>query len=306
MIMEKYFVADSYKDFQYDVNKAYENSKGKLVVNATCKCDRCSGRGLFATGVRNMELVISPVDGGVCYKCNGTGIEEKTSRLYTEKEKAAMDRATENRRKAKEKKDAERIAKNEADSEINKAEWLTKNCFSADGFTYCVCGDDTYAIKDKLKEMGCRFDPILKWHCDKEIELPEGYSLLPIAFDEIMKWEPQLKNAFYLEEAKATVERKMREAAGPSLSQYVGEVGERLRNITAVYKSQRGFAGAYGWTNIFTFESGDDVLVWFTATDLDLEVGQTVDLSGTVKKHEEFRGVKTTQLSRCKITVIGE
>jgi hypothetical protein len=43
------------------------------------------------------------------------------------------------------------------------------------------------------------------------------------------------------------------------------------------------------------------VLVWFTAKDLDLEKGAVVDLTGTVKKHEEFRGVKTTQLSRCII-----
>jgi hypothetical protein len=306
MNMNKYFVADSYKDFTYDESEAYRNSNGKLVVEASCKCDRCGGKGVFIVRVNNGQLVPSPVDGGICFSCLGTGTIEKTIRLYTEKEKAALDRATENRRKAKEKKDMERIAKNETDSDKNKAEWLTKNCFDADGFTYCVCGDDTYAIKDKLKELGCRFDPILKWHCNKIIELPEGYTLLPIDFDEIMKWEPQLKNAFYLEEAKATVEKKMRELAGPSLSQYVGEVGERLRNITAVYKSRRGFEGAYGWTNIFTFESEANVLVWFTSTDLDLEVGQTVDLSGTVKKHEEFRGVKTTQLSRCKITVIGE
>ena len=54
-----------------------------------------------------------------------------------------------------------------------------------------------------------------------------------------------------------------------------------------------------------SFQVGEDVLVWFTAKDLDLEKGQAVDLTGTVKKHEEFRGVKTTQLSRCIVKEVG-
>ncbi len=36
-------------------------------------CDRCSGRGWFATGVCNGQLVPSHVDNAVCYKCGGTG-----------------------------------------------------------------------------------------------------------------------------------------------------------------------------------------------------------------------------------------
>ena len=51
---------------------------------------------------------------------------------------------------------------------------------------------------------------------------------------------------------------------------------------------------------------GENVLVWFTSVDLDFEKGQAVDLTGTIKKHEEFRGVKTTQLSRCIIKTIGD
>ena len=97
------------------------------------------------------------------------------------------------------------------------------------------------------------------------------------------------------------IDRKIAELMGPSLSEFVGEVGERLRNYTAVFKSTRGFMGNYGWTNIHTFQVGDDILVWFTAKDCSLEKGTVVDLTGTVKKHEEFRGVKTTQLSRCII-----
>ena len=182
-----------------------------------------------------------------------------------------------------------------------KEQWLEFNGFSADGFTYCVIGDNTFAIKDWLKENGYKFNPTLKWHGPQPLELPEGYGHLTLSFDDIAVWDSTYHDVNYYEKTKAIVDKAFKDAAGPSLSEFVGEVGLRLRNLTAIYESTRGFSGAYGWTNIHTFKIGEDVLVWFTTKDLDLELGATVDLTGTVKKHEEFRGVKTTQLSRCII-----
>ena len=128
--------------------------------------------------------------------------------------------------------------------------------------------------------------------------------MICFSFEELYQWDVESQNAYFYESAEILVNRRIKEAEGPSLSEYVGEVGERLRNLTAVFKSVRGFSGMYGWTNIYTFQRGEDILVWFTAKDLDLEKGTVVDLTGTVKKHEEFREVKTTQLSRCIIKVV--
>jgi hypothetical protein len=36
-------------------------------------CDRCGGKGYYAIGVHNMMPVLSPHDGGVCWKCLGAG-----------------------------------------------------------------------------------------------------------------------------------------------------------------------------------------------------------------------------------------
>lgn len=187
---------------------------------------------------------------------------------------------------------------------MTKEMWLEKNGFSADGFTYVIFGDDTYSIKEWLKEQGCKFHPWLKWHSPTPLDVPVGYGSICFSFDELCIWDEKEGSAYFTEKAKDLIDRRVKEAEGPSLSEYVGEVGERLRNLTVVFKSMRGFAGRYGWTNIYTFQHGDDVLVWFTAKDLDLEKGQVVDLTGTVKCHEEFREVKTTQLSRCIIKVV--
>lgn len=37
------------------------------------QCDRCGGRGYYAVGVHNGELVLAYPDDGICYKCGGRG-----------------------------------------------------------------------------------------------------------------------------------------------------------------------------------------------------------------------------------------
>lgn len=298
-----YFVADSYKNYTFDETKAYEKS-GKLYVDATCKCDRCT-HGVYVTRVENGVPVPHPAYGGVCLKCGGSGFIKKAIRLYTEKEKAAMDRAAVRREERKAEKRQAEIDAAEAQSEENKLAWFEKNAFNKDGVTYVVTGN-TYEIKNALKEKGCRFDMVLKWHSAEKFDLPADYQWVEIPFDKIMEWNAIRKEANYFESAKSYVEKAVAQVEGPSLSEYFGEVGERFYDQTAVYKSCRGFEGMYGWTNIYTFEVGNDVLVWFTTCDLPLEKGDVVLLTGTVKKFEEFRGVKTTQLSRCKVVKVGE
>ena len=187
---------------------------------------------------------------------------------------------------------------------MTKAEWLEKHGFNSNGITYCVFGEDTYAIKDWLKEQGAKYNPLLKWHMANKIELPEDYSYIQFSFDELYTWDYEAEEGVFIEKAKEITGKKFAEAAGPSLSEYVGEIGERLRNLTAVYHSTRGFNSNYGYTYIHTFKQGENVLVWFTQKELFLDKGSVVDLTGTVKKFEEFRGVKTTQLSRCIIKEI--
>lgn len=300
----EWFTAKSYENWER-VGQPYEKS-GKMYSRAKTKCDRCGGHGIVASRVENGVIIPIPVDGGICYKCLGRGYEEKEIRLYTEKERATLDRQAERRNlKAQEKLEAEKAEKL-AKSEENKKEWFEKNGFSADGITYAIVGD-TYAIKDWLKENGYKFNPVLKWHGPEELmDLPEGYQTISFRFEDLYEWQPMIKMACAFEDAKQKVEKAFAQAEGPSLSEYVGEVGERLRNITAIYTSTHGFEGKFGYTHIHTFKSGENVLVWFTSKGLDLERGAIVDLTGTVQLHEEFRGVNTTRINRCIVKTLEE
>jgi hypothetical protein len=52
----------------------------------------------------------------------------------------------------------------------------------------------------------------------------------------------------------------------------------------------------------FEDENGN-ILVWFTTTNPQKEIGSTITVTGTVKRHSEYKGTKQTELTRCKLSV---
>lgn len=297
----EYFVAKSYQNYDYDTTKAYKKS-GKLYVSASCKCGRCVN-GVFVSRIENGQPVPHPNANGVCFQCGGSGVIRKEVRLYTESEYNAAQKASERAKAKKEEEAAAARKKLVEDSEKNKKEWWTKNGVGEDGLIWIVFGD-TYAVKERLKELGCRFSPVLKWYSPVPIEVPAGCGLLSIPFDEVYEWNPHMKNAFFYEDAQKKVEKLIQVAEGPSNSEYVGTVGERLRNITVRYDSTRGFMSKWGYNFIYQFKIGENILIWITQKELNFKAGDVVDLTGTIKEHQEYNAVKQTYLTRCIIKKI--
>ena len=296
--MEKIFVADSYKDMEI-IGEPFKNEKGRLYVKVKSVCPRCGGSGHYS---------YNQMDGTRCYGCMGSGISIQKVRAYTEKEYTRMQAANE---RARAKKEAEKEAKARdlvENATKYKHEVALKLGFGENEKAYLVYGDDTFAIKDQLKKLGARFDPTLKWFFAEEVALPEGYKLCEMSFDELYNYNINTKWAEFKEDAKAIVSRRINELKGPSTSEYYpGAEKERIRNITAKVASIRGFEGMYGYTSVYTFTSGNYVFVWMTAKcDLDLTAGETVDLTGTIKKFDEYMGIKQTHLTRCVVKKIEE
>ena len=108
--------------------------------------------------------------------------------------------------------------------------------------------------------------------------------------------------------AQEVIKMRLSEVEGPSTSEfYPGEEKERLRNLKVKVSNLRGFEDYYGYTNIITFTLDNYVFVWMTSkTDLDLTIDDEVLLTGTIKKFDEYNGVKQTHLTRCIIKEIQE
>ena len=276
-------VAPSYQT--WTLKKVDEDShKGYVVTD----CEKCGGTGLYAWF-------------GTCFKCSGSGKIGKWVKIYTPEQYEKYVTAQE---KAREKRVEKAKAREQAlldNSEENKAIILEKWGFDpADPAVYLVTGN-TYEIKDELKERGGRFNPALNWHFTREVEVPEGHELVKVAFDEVYDWMPMVKRIELKENAKEVAAAARISAMPESKSEWVGSEKERLRSLEVVLTGARTCSSFYGDSTLYTFDYGDNKLFWFTTSipKVEMIVGHSYLLTGTVKKYDERDGVKQTQLSRC-------
>ena len=86
-------------------------------------CDRCGGKGYYAIGVHNMQPVLSPHDGGVCWKCFGAGKVHGKWIERTPEYQAKLDAKRAAKREAEEARlAAERAEREEAERAEREAE----------------------------------------------------------------------------------------------------------------------------------------------------------------------------------------
>lgn len=84
-------------------------------------------------------------------------------------------------------------------------------------------------------------------------------------------------------------------------SSFVGEVGDKVTVDIADFACVYSYENVYGTSRIYKFkDTSGNVFVWKT-TCYVANVEGVVSISGQVKAHTEFRGVKETQLTRCKL-----
>ena len=188
-----------------------------------------------------------------------------------------------------------------AKRKITKLEWFEANGFSEHGVTYLVLGN-SYIIKDELKDNGFKFSPLLKWHCKScNFELPECCNYKEFYFYDYFTWDEETNSAFMKEGTREAIERIFNPPETCN-STYVGEIGERLRDIPVVVCNIGGFDSPYGYKWVYTFEDEEgNRYTWFTTSQQAISIGSSVGLTGTIKGHVEYKGVETTQLTRCSL-----
>lgn len=290
---EKYMVAASYRDYERIASPYVKN--GKMYTKVKEICSRCNGRGIIISRVENGQLIPIPVDSGVCYKCLGKKYFIKEVRLYTEAEAAKMQAANE---RAKEKREANRREKMEAEFEQKKAQWLEKNGFNKEEITYVVTGD-SYSIKDDLKSAGFIYDRVLRWHKAD----PGNYAdrVVPVNLSDVIEMSAW-GEGHYLTSAQDFVAGLIApKTPETSVSAWIGEIGDKfLDTVTFVRK---GWCDTrFGGSNIYTFNDAEgNELVWFSSVLLKKEVGETFKIKATIKAHNEYKGKKNTVITRAKV-----
>ena len=284
-----WMVAPSYT--HATIVKVDENARKALVKET---CDKCGGTGIYAWF-------------GTCYRCEGAGYLTKWVKAYTPEE---YEQYVKNQERAKEKKAEKKAAEKlalESASEDNKKIFLAENGYDVENPLVWLILGDTYSIKEELKAEGCRFKPELGWYASHPVKVPAGYEMISVPFDEVFNWKCHIKKALIKENAKEIADAAKEACMPKSNSEYVGEEKERLRDLHVTFVSSRTIESYYGTFILYTFKMGENVLTWFCSgagLDEDIEKGDTILLTGTVKKHQIYNGVKQTVLNRCKAVKI--
>lgn len=87
-------------------------------------------------------------------------------------------------------------------------------------------------------------------------------------------------------------------------SNHVGTIGERITTEAKIINI-RGMETAWGFTRLVEMiDNSGNILNWWTSKDCGSGKEDNVKVTGTVKDHGEFRGVKNTVLKNCKMEVV--
>lgn len=95
--------------------------------------------------------------------------------------------------------------------------------------------------------------------------------------------------------------KKMKRENERAKSQYVGEIKDRISCNISSFRELTWWENEWGMTFLYEFVTDEgNILIWKTSKWLDPEKDIT-SITGTIKAHNEFRGIKQTELTRCKV-----
>lgn len=253
----------------------YADAKGKSWVRVKDPCGRCNCTGTYVYGPYC----------GTCFSCDGKGYRIKEVRWYSDEERTNLDAKNEAR--------AEQV-RQKREAEILRKQGAEYNGFQ-NGYVIAIYGD-TYSVKDELKEAGARFNHALGWYFSDEEKVPEKFisQSVKITWEMVSKegrimFESDVKDVVYL-----AIPRPK------SHSEYQGHIGDRLCGLKL--KVTKFWDGGDYCAHTMEDMNGN-VYTWVTSSRA-IEVGKSVYMDATVKKHEEYNGVKQTRLTRPSIKEI--
>jgi hypothetical protein len=101
------------------------------------------------------------------------------------------------------------------------------------------------------------------------------------------------------------IEKERVDADRKAKTDYIGNIGDKITAMATFaragsYEVQFGYYPTLMMIYKFTTDDGN-VLIWKTSKGLAIENGTRVEITGTIKDHNEYNDEKQTVLTRCKI-----
>ena len=233
-------------------------------------CTRCGGSGRYSW---------NPQDQDRCFRCRGKGTEVISRRILSDKEQAQRERAKQRK--------AEKRAEKQKEFQANSfTRFKTELGFENDEI-HIVNLPDTFSIKDELRGAGAKFNHTFGWHFSQP---NSNYPTITLTAEE----------SFHSEQLVDYIEDVIQSKKGVS-GAYYGSIGDKI-TVTLTLSNYFSYDGSYGLQFIYLFQDQDqNTFKWSTSKVIGPEIGESVTLTGTIKNHEQYKGVRQTVITRCKI-----
>lgn len=268
-----------------------EDKFGTKTYKVVRPCSRCGGLGRIDH--------FRYISGGICFKCNGAGIEEGIEKEFTEERRAQLDAQAKRRAERKAEKELqERLANKEA----HNKEFFESHGFNAEGVGY-VCVGNTYPKKEEIKANGGKWESLLcVWIMPKSLEGVETVKTFVATIYELSGIGE------YLPYINGESCPNFQEEYNSKNTEYVGEIGQKLTITVEIkrifYHDYELSYGVHAESTLLIMEDDEGHCVTWKASKWldDVKEGDKITISGKIKDHDTYNGIKQTVLTRCKYT----
>lgn len=144
----------------------------------------------------------------------------------------------------------------------------------------------------------------LEWLKEQDDSSEYIRSLKLICSEDYMEWRDfgiAVSLTIAYDRATKKAEQEAKRVEKESVSEYQGEVGQRITfeptSVTLTYTMEN----MYGMTYLYKIEDASgNIYIWYASKWIE-DPESVKSITGTIKEHSEYRGTKQTVLTRCKV-----
>ena len=274
---------------EYNLSLVKTDRNGTRYYEGVQTCWKCFGHKAF--------WCWSHVSNGVCFACNGTGVNPVKVKVMTDEYYQKL----QDKRIAKQEK---AIEEHKAHASELNAEFFQREGFNSDGKIWAVVKTG-FVPKEFQEEMLSRGAKKHGWNIYLFSEPQEGAIELDAkdcCYADMYGVYNDFESSF-MNQLIADAEEAERKAKAEK-SSYFGNVGDKVDGLEVTFKNEFFYETQFGGMIIYIFEDADGhQFKWNTSSGFgtSLEKEEVITIKGTIKEHSEYNGIKQTVLTRCKL-----
>jgi hypothetical protein len=274
---------------EYNLSLVKTDHNGTRYYEGVQKCWKCNGAKQFDCW--------GHVCGGVCFACNGTGVNPCKVKVMTDEHY----RKLEDKRIAKQNK---AIEERKAHASEFNAEFFKREGFNSEGKIWAIVKTG-FVSKEFQEEMISKGAKKYGWNIYLFSEPQEGAIELDAkecCYADLYGVYNDFESSF-MNQLIVDAQEKERQAKAEK-SSYFGNVGDKVDGLKVTFKNVFFYETQFGSMCIYIFEDADGhQFKWNTSGGFGthLEKEEVITIKATIKEHSEYNGIKQTVLTRCKL-----